>query len=208
MQNLDNFYTCSAAFVRRLKPKKQKQENERIKMKANRILAVVAIAAALNLAHTAFAQQTDCAPGKSAAAKAAKPGTSTIVAIVLANDGEFDVLQAAVVRAGLVDVLNGNRQFTVFAPTDDAFVKTLGVADEAEAIEAVDSLPLEALTDILLYHVRAGRHTSTSVLAAPGYRMLNGDRLTRDELAAAGIAATDISASNGVIHVINSVLIP
>jgi len=177
-------------------------------MKVNRILTVAAIAAALTLTHTSVAQETDSAPGKSSAAKAAKPGTSTIVAIVLANDGEFDVLQAAVVRAGLVDVLNGNRQYTVFAPTDAAFIKTLGVADEAQAIAAVNALPLEALTNILLYHVTAGRHTSTSVLAAPSYRMLNGDRLTRDELAAAGIAATDISASNGVIHVINSVLIP
>ena len=177
-------------------------------MKTKTILTVAALTVALTLTHSTFAQETDSAPGKSAAAKAAKPGTSTIVSIVLANDGEFDVLQAAVVRAGLVDVLNGNRQFTVFAPTDAAFIKTLGVADEAEAIAAVNALPVEALTNILLYHVTAGRHTSTSVLAAPGYRMLNGDRLTRDELAAAGIAATDISASNGVIHVINSVLIP
>jgi uncharacterized surface protein with fasciclin (FAS1) repeats len=177
-------------------------------MKTNRILTVAAIAAVLTLAHNSFAQKADSAPGKSSAAKAAKPGTSTIVAIVLANDGEFDVLQAAVVRAGLVDVLNGNSQYTVFAPTDAAFIKTLGVADEAQAIAVVNALPLEALTNILLYHVTAGRHTSSSVLAAPGYRMLNGDRLTRDELAAAGIAATDISASNGVIHVINSVLLP
>jgi len=177
-------------------------------MKANRILTVAVIAASLTIAHSALSEETSSAPGKSAAAKAAKPGTSTIVSIVLANDGEFDVLQAAVVRAGLVDVLNGTRQFTVFAPTDAAFIKTLGVADEAAAIEAVNALPMEALTNILLYHVTAGRHTSTSVLAAPGYRTLNGERLTRDELAAAGIAQTDISASNGVIHVINSVLIP
>jgi len=172
-------------------------------MKSIRILSVAAIVAAVTLTSTSFASN-----GKSEAAAAAKPGNSTIVAIVLANDGEFDVLQAAVVRAGLVDALNGNRQYTVFAPTDAAFIKTLGVADEAQAIAAVNSLPLEALTNILLYHVTAGRHTSTSVLAARSYRMLNGDRLTRAELAAAGIAATDISASNGVIHVINSVLIP
>jgi uncharacterized surface protein with fasciclin (FAS1) repeats len=177
-------------------------------MKVNRILTVAAIAASLTLVHNALAQESGSAPGKSSAAKAAKPGTSTIVSIVLANDGEFDVLQAAVVRAGLVDVLNGSRQYTVFAPTDAAFIKTLGVENETQALEAVNSLPLEALTNILLYHVTAGRHTSTSVLAAPGYRMLNGERLTRDELASAGIAQTDISASNGVIHVINSVLIP
>jgi uncharacterized surface protein with fasciclin (FAS1) repeats len=172
------------------------------------ILTVAALTVALNITHNSFAQATSPAPGKSAAAQAAKPGTSTIVDIVLANDGEFDVLQAAVVRAGLVDVLNGNRQFTVFAPTDAAFIKTLDVADEAAAIEAVNKLPVEALKSILLYHVTAGRHTSTSVMAAPGYRTLSGERLTRAELAEAGIVATDISASNGIIHVIDSVLLP
>ena len=130
------------------------------------------------------------------------------MAIVLADDGEFDVLQAAVVRAGLVDVLNGRDQYTVFAPTDAAFVKTLGVVDEAQAIDAVKALDLDTLTNILLYHVTEGRRISRSVLAAPRYAMLNGEYLTRAELAAAGIAVTDISASNGIIHVIESVLIP
>ena len=65
-----------------------------------------------------------------------------------------------------------------------------------------------ALRNILLYHVTHGRRTSTSVVAAPGYQMLNGARLTRSHLLAAGINTVDISASNGVIHVINSVLIP
>jgi hypothetical protein len=73
----------------------------------------------------------------------------TIVQIVLADDQEFDVLQAAVVKANLVEALNGTTQYTVFAPTDQAFVTTLGVANEAAAIQA------------------------------PGYQMLNGDTLTR-----------------------------
>lgn len=178
-------------------------------MKNIRIATVAGLVAAVTLTSiTSFAGTTALKSGKSAAAKAAKPGTSTIVAMVLADDGEFDVLQAAVVRAGLVDALNGKNQYTVFAPTDAAFIATLEVADEAEAIAAVNALPTDALAEILLYHVTPGRRTSTSVLAAPRYKMLNGEFLTRDELAAAGIAATDISASNGVIHVINSVLIP
>jgi uncharacterized surface protein with fasciclin (FAS1) repeats len=141
-------------------------------------------------------------------AAAATPGNLTIVGIVLQDDGEFDVLQAAVIRAGLVDALNGTTQYTVFAPTDNAFVTTLNVADEAAAIAAVQSLPLETLTEILLFHVTDGRRNSRSVLAAPSYAMLNGASLSRTQLAAAGLAATDISASNGIVHVINAVLLP
>ena len=146
--------------------------------------------------------------GRPASAAGAKPGSMTIVGIVLQDDNEFDVLQAAVVRAGLVDALNGRTQYTVFAPTDAAFISTLGVADEAAAIDAVNGLPKDALTNILLYHVTNGRRISTSVLAAPQYEMLNGQILTREKLSAAGIAQTDIPASNGVIHVINAVLLP
>ena len=141
-------------------------------------------------------------------AAAAKPGDLTIVGIVTQDEGEFDVLQAAVIRAGLVDALNGRGQYTVFAPTDLAFVTTLGVADEAAAIAALNSMPIATLTDILLFHVTEGRRNSRSVLAAPSYQMRNGATLTRTQLAAAGLAATDISASNGIVHVINAVLLP
>jgi len=139
---------------------------------------------------------------------AAKPGSLTIVGIVTQDDGEFDVLQAAVIRAGLVDALNGSTQYTVFAPTDLAFVTTLGAADEAAAIAAVNSMPSETLTDILLFHVTEGRRISRSVLAAPSYHMLNGATLTRTQLSAAGLGPIDISAANGIVHVINAVLLP
>ena len=138
----------------------------------------------------------------------AKPGDLTIVGIVLQADGEFDVLQAAVIRAGLVEALNGTRQLTVFAPTDLAFATTLGVAGEAAAIAAVNSLPIETLSDILLFHVTNGRRTSRRCSPPPSYQMLNGAKLTRAQLAAAGLAATDISASNGIVHIINAVLLP
>ena len=155
------------------------------------------------------------------AAAGAKPGPATIVDIVVAPDGEFDVLQAAVIEAGLVDALSStDHQYTVFAPTDAAFVSTfrmllndnsLSESDVISFIQAggVDTaLGNGALQDILLYHVTSGRRISRSVLAAPGYRMLNGDRLGRTELLAAGVNTVDISASNGVIHVIDSVLLP
>jgi uncharacterized surface protein with fasciclin (FAS1) repeats len=155
------------------------------------------------------------------AATGAKPGDATIVDIVLTNDGEFDVLQAAVIEAGLAGALSStDDQYTVFAPTDAAFVSTFRALldnnglTEADVIEFIEQGGVDtafgdgALADILLYHVTNGRRTSTSVTKAPGYTMLNGDRLSRSELLGAGIAAVDISASNGVIHVINAVLIP
>lgn len=107
-----------------------------------------------------------------------------------------------------MDALNGVTQRTVFAPTDDAFVKTLGVANEAAAIDAVNGLPLADLANILLYHMTDGRRNRRSVLAAPSYRMLNGETLTRAKVTAAGIETPDISASNGIIHVIGAVLLP
>jgi uncharacterized surface protein with fasciclin (FAS1) repeats len=179
-------------------------------MTMKKILTVLAIGA-LSAGVTACSDSTSpVAPSAAAGttAPAENPGTLTIVGIVLQADGEFDVLQAAVVRAGLVDALNGTTQYTVFAPTDAAFVKTLGVANEAAAIAAVNGLDVAALSNILLYHVTEGRKNSTAVLAASSYVMLNRATLTRDKLSAAGIAATDISASNGIVHVINSVLMP
>jgi len=160
------------------------------------------IAAAVSLASFAAAK------GKPAWSGAAKPGKQTIVQIVLADDGKFDVLQAAVIRAGLVDALNGRRQLTVFAPTDEAFISLLKAADEEEAIEIIESFDVDALKNILLYHVTKGRRISKSVLAAPRYVMLNRVVLTRTALLKAGVSATDIPASNGIIHVIDSVLTP
>ena len=155
------------------------------------------------------------------AATGAKPGTDTIVQIVLADDGEFDVLQAAVIEAGLAGALSStDDQYTVFAPTDWAFVSTFrGLLNdnsltEADVIAFIQAGGVDtafgdgALADILLYHVTNGRRTSNSVVKAPGYQMLNGDRLSRSDLVAAGLGTLNISASNGVIHVINSVLLP
>ncbi len=151
----------------------------------------------------------------------AKPGDANIVEIVLADDGEFDVLQAALIEAGLAGALSSpDDQYTVFAPTDWAFISTFrsllgdGSLTESQVIAFIEAGGVDAafgegaLTDILLFHVTNGRRTSNSVVKAPGYRMLNGDRLTRGELLDAGISAVDISASNGVIHVIDGVLLP
>ncbi len=145
-------------------------------------------------------------------AASSKPGDSTIVEIVISNPGgNFDVLLAAVLDAdpAVLDALGDNEQYTVFATTDQAFLNTLGVGSEAAAIAAVQGLSQGALTDILLYHVIEGRRIGTSVLAAPRYDTLLGETLTRGELGGAGVQAANISASNGVIHVLSTgVLIP
>ena len=166
----------------------------------------------LTLGVTACNSSSPAAPASAARMSATsadlRPGNETIVGIVLKDDGEFDVLQAAVVRAGLVDALGGSAQLTVFAPTDAAFVASLKVANEAAAIAAVNGLPVDTVKNILLYHVTEGRRISKSILAAPSYQMLNGQTLTRAQLTAAGFTTTDVSASNGVVHVINAVLMP
>jgi uncharacterized surface protein with fasciclin (FAS1) repeats len=155
----------------------------------------------LSLATTAYAK-----PAQSASMN--RHTQPSIVEIVLKNDGEFDVLQAAVVRAGLVDMLNGNRPYTVFAPTDAAFVKTLNAGNEAGALAAIDSMSVDQLKQILLFHVTNGVRYSQSVVQAEKFLMANKSFLSQSALQTAGIASVDVQASNGVVHIIQSVLLP
>ncbi len=143
-----------------------------------------------------------------AAARGGPPSEGdTIVDVAIAAD-DFDILVAAVQEAGLVDALSGNKQLTVFAPTDKAFKD---LADELGTnVEGL--LKLDSLADILLYHVTNGRRNANSVVNAPQIKMLNGETVAVDgtELndGQAEIVDTDIKASNGVIHVIDGVLLP
>ena len=133
-------------------------------------------------------------------AAAAQPSGQSIAEIAATN-GNFDTLVAALTCTDLVGAVDGNRQLTVFAPTDTAFANAGFTADN---ICDVDE---DVLSSILLYHVINGRRTSNSVLAAPSYNTLSGERLTQGELILnAGLI--DISARNGVVHVIDKVLFP
>ncbi len=145
-------------------------------------------------------------------AEAAPPGP-TIVDVALAvnaQTGEFDTLIAALLAAdpAVLNTLSGNGQFTVFAPTDQAF------ADIGLDETTVGNLPQGVLTDILLYHVARGNRDAADVTSSSQIRMLNGDftEITVDSSGAyidnAQIVATDVPAANGVIHVINAVLLP
>jgi transforming growth factor-beta-induced protein len=133
-----------------------------------------------------------------------------IVDIAVA-DGRFTTLVAAVQAAGLAETLTGEGPFTVFAPTDDAFAKL--PAGTIETLLKPESK--QALTDILLYHVVSGKVMAADVVgltSAPtvlgkdiSIKVQDGKVFLNDTIQ---VIITDIEASNGVIHVIDAVLLP
>jgi len=123
--------------------------------------------------------------------------------------GSFETLVAAVQAAGLEEALRGEGPFTVFAPTDEAFAKL-----PAGTVEALLADP-EALADILLYHVIEGEVLAAAVTDGLEAETLQGSSVSfaihsdgTPAINEALITATDIMASNGVIHVIDSVILP
>ena len=134
----------------------------------------------------------------------------TDIVTVAATAGDFNTLVAAVKAAGLVETLQGDGPFTVFAPTDEAFAKL--------PAGTVDSLLLPEnkakLVAILTYHVVAGKVLAADVVGLSSAATVEGQSLSISVSDAgvrvddANVTATDVMASNGVIHVIDSVLIP
>jgi len=129
---------------------------------------------------------------------------------VATKAGKFNTLLAAAKAAGLVDALSGDKALTVFAPTDEAFAKL--PKDTVESLLKPENK--EKLKAILLYHVVDGRVYSEDALAAKSAATLQGGKIeisVKDGAAyvnGAKILATDVDASNGVIHVIDSVILP
>ncbi len=123
--------------------------------------------------------------------------------------GDFETLVAAVQAAGLVETLKGKGPFTVFAPTDEAFAKLpSGTVESLLKPENRDKL-----TAILTYHVVPGKVMAKDVGGLTQADTVNGKKLAIDtssgvKVGTANVVATDINCSNGVIHVIDSVLIP
>jgi len=134
----------------------------------------------------------------------------TITDIAETTEG-FSTLYAALEAAGLEDTFDGKRHFTVFAPTDEAFAELLGeLGLTAEQLLA----NTELLVAVLQYHVTRGDRYSGSVLAAGALKMLDRN-ITTTSVSDTGamindavITAVDIKASNGVVHVIDKVLVP
>lgn len=170
------------------------------------------------LAAAAEAAATPAATEEAVAEAAATPEpTEEVVEEVVAADivdtavaaGSFNTLVAAVQAAGLVDALKGEGPFTVFAPTDEAFAKL-----PQETIDALLADPTGDLTQILLYHVVPGKvmaadlsdglEAATLQGGSVSFTLSDGGAMVND----ANIVATDIETANGVIHVIDSVILP
>jgi len=124
--------------------------------------------------------------------------------------GSFKTLAAALQAAGLVDTLKGKGPFTVFAPTDDAFSKLpAGTVDSLLKPENK-----EKLKSILLYHVVPGRVTAAQVMKLTSAKTMNGQEVKimvdggTVMINDAKVVKADVFASNGVIHVIDTVLLP
>jgi uncharacterized surface protein with fasciclin (FAS1) repeats len=188
--------------------------------------SVIAVVAALTLAAcgddsdddataatTAAPAATEAAPAVTDAEEssmAEEPGTIVDVAVAA---GSFTTLVAAVQAAGLVETLSGPGPFTVLAPTDEAFAAAL----ESLGLTAEELLAdTETLTSILTYHVIAGEVPSSQVVTMNGQSVatVNGAEVTITvegetvKVNDATVTAVDVEASNGVIHVIDSVLLP
>ena len=130
--------------------------------------------------------------------------------------GDFTTLAAALEAAGLVETLKGEGPFTVFAPTDAAFSKL-----PAGTVDTLLKDPKGDLTQVLTYHVVPGKVLAADVVKLDGQKVttvqgadltvgVDGDKVSLTDAAGntVNVTATDVEASNGVIHVIDGVLMP
>ena len=145
----------------------------------------------------------------------------TLVDVAQANP-QFSTLVAAVVKAGLTNTLSGDALLTVFAPTNAAFDAAASALGLANGEALVGALPAEALASILTYHVVSGRNLSASLTAGNlptlysfegsattlGLSLTGGVTLNDALLTSATVTTADVLARNGVIHVVDKVLVP
>jgi uncharacterized surface protein with fasciclin (FAS1) repeats len=129
---------------------------------------------------------------------------------IAVEDGRFTTLVAAVEAAGLAETLSGAGEFTVFAPTDDAFA-----ALPEGTVESLLEDPEGALKDILLYHVAEGAVPAETVVTLESVTTIQGEPVTISVMDgnvmlndSAKVIITDIAASNGIVHVIDAVILP
>ena len=164
---------------------------------------IVALSAASAVALTA-AGPASAAPLLDRGAPAAE---KNIVETAVAA-GQFKTLASLLGQAGLGDTLSGKGRYTVFAPTDAAFAKV-----PKSTLDALGQ-DKDKLRAVLLHHVAKGKLTASKVIKRKSIKTLNGDRVSvrvrngKVYVGGARVTTPDVAASNGVIHVINKVLIP
>ena len=181
--------------------------NKTNNMKNNRILTLAALVAAVSLSPSVFAH--DCGTSKTAATSASTCTASKDIVAIAAGADNFKTLVAAVKAAGLVETLQGSGPFTVFAPTDEAFAKL--PAGTVESLLKPENR--EKLIAILKYHVVPGKVLAADVKTmaaktAQGQSLqlkVSDAGVTVDN---ANVVKTDLIAANGVIHVIDNVILP
>jgi uncharacterized surface protein with fasciclin (FAS1) repeats len=163
------------------------------------------------LAVSATAAVALAAAGPASAAvqadRAAPAAKNNIVETAVAA-GQFKTLASLLEQADLVETLSGKNRFTVFAPTDAAFAKLPKATLDALAADK------DKLRAVLLYHVAKGKLPAAKVIKRKSIKTVNGERVRvrvrsgKVYIAGARVTTPDVAASNGVIHVINKVLIP
>jgi uncharacterized surface protein with fasciclin (FAS1) repeats len=126
---------------------------------------------------------------------------------VAVSNGSFKTLVAAVQAAGLVDTLKGKGPYTVFAPTDEAFAKL----PKGTVESLLKDIP--TLTSILTYHVVPGKVTAAEVMKLTTAKTVQGQSVSLKmnggvKVDGANVVKADVMADNGVIHVIDSVILP
>lgn len=142
--------------------------------------------------------------------RVARLATGESIAATAVANGNFKTLVAALRRAGLVETLSGSAPFTVFAPTDAAFSALLAEM----GISAQELLDSPDLKSILLFHVAAGTTMSSSLKNGQKIKTMQGNDLLvkiaggKVEVGSSTVTAADVACSNGVIHVVDSVLVP
>ena len=148
------------------------------------------------------------AAGGASAAPAKQAKTQSNIVQVASANGQFTTLVSLVKKAGLVGALSGKGPYTVFAPTDAAFAK---VPKATLTALLKDKAKLKA---VLLYHVVKGKVTAAQVVKLKSAKTLEGGTVPikvsggKVYVDGAQVVKADVAASNGVIHVINKVLIP
>jgi uncharacterized surface protein with fasciclin (FAS1) repeats len=165
------------------------------------------LASAVTAAVLATGVSVALAETKSSTAYMGTPSAKADIIDTAVGAGQFNTLAKALTAAGLVDTLKGPGPFTVFAPTDAAFAKI--PADKLNALLADKA----ALTKVLTYHVVPGMVVATDVKTGQ-VKTVEGEFLTVSvsstgvKVNNANVIKTDVMASNGVIHVIDTVVLP